>query len=246
MFFQAPLGYTRDATAGAINLDNTLNSLGYFVEFGSDQDFLPTFLSSSVKPRYRYRLMQFFQPAEKMAVYAENWTGRAAGAKAVWFGDPLALPLSGAAEVRPASVLADNVLFLILRPKRSDKEFAAANPKPRPIAKDYVYDSRPASAILPANYGDYPSRHQLPPIVAVTLVAIDETSANRLESRFGATPPLQALGIGNLFQQENDTNDPNTYSADLQTLKDKLTENRITFRIFETEVMLRSSKWTKD
>lgn len=246
IFFQSPLGYSRDPDASVANLDNMLNSIGYFVEFGSDQDFLPSFLSSSVKPRYRYRLMQLLQPSEEMAVYKENWLGRANGTKASWFSTPLGLPLTGTGGVRPASVLGDNILFLVLRPKRSDKEFDAANPKPQPIAPDYTYDSRPLATILPSQYPNFPSRHQLPPIVAVTLVAIDEASAVRLENRFGTTPPLQALGLNNLFQSEADTNVPSQYHIDLENLKSVLTENKVNFRIFETEVMLRSSKWTKD
>lgn len=246
IFFQAPLGFTQDSADGAVNLDNTLNAMGYFVEFGSDADFLPAFLSGSVDPRYRYRLMQFFQPTEEMAVYTENWGSRANGTKAAWFATPLALPLKGASKVRPAGVIAENVLYLVLRAKRSDKEYAAANPKPTPIAPNYTYDSRPLPVIAPSDAAKYPSRHQLPPLVAVTLVAIDETSAARLADRFGSTPPLQALGIDNLFQTTADTNDPAAYQADLDTLKQTLAANNVTFRIFETEVMLRSSKWTKD
>lgn len=242
VFFQSPLGYTKDS--GAVNLDNTLNALGYFVEFGSDQDFLPSFLSTSVKPRYRYRLMQFFQPSEEMTVYTENWAGRAEGAKAAWFANSLALPLAGAPKVRPASMLADNVLYLVIRPKRSDKDYNPSNPNP--IAKDYTYDSRPKPVISPSEMSSRPTRHQLPPIVSVTLVAIDEASAIRLEAQHGSTPPLQALGIANLFQTEPDTNDPQKYLEDLDKLKQTLVNNRITFRIFETDVMLRSSKWTKD
>jgi uncharacterized protein (TIGR02599 family) len=242
VFFQSPLGYTR--VAGSVNLDNTLNSLGYFVEFGSDQDFLPSFLSGSVNPRYRYRLMQFFQPSEEMTVYIENWSGRSEGTKAAWFAAPLALPLSGSANVRPASVLADNILYLVIRPKRSDKDYNPSNPNP--IARDYVYDSRPKPVISPAEMSSRPTRHQLPPIVAVTLVAIDEASAIRLENQYGSAAPLQALGIANLFQSEPDTNNPQKYQEDLETLKETLAKNRITYRIFETEVMLRASKWTKD
>lgn len=181
-----------------------------------------------------------------MAVYTEDWAARANGAKASWFAAPLALPLQGTSNVRPASVLADNILYLVLRPRRSAKEYEAASPKPVPIAPNYTYDSRPKAAITPAEAKGYPSRHQLPPLVAVTLIAIDETSAARLESRFGSTPPLEALGIANLFQTAADTNDPAAYEADLETLKTVLANNKINFRIFETEVMLRSSKWTKD
>lgn len=245
VFFQALQGYTQDPSSGAAHLDSTLNTLGYFVEFGSDQDFLPSFLDGKVEPRYRYRLMQFFQPTENMSVYKEAWAGRAGGTKANWFSDPLTLPLKGTANNRPASVLAENVLYLVLRPKRSDKEYAAAHPKPTPIAPNYTYDSRPQAVIPLAQAASFPSRHQLPPIVAVTLVAIDETSAIRLQNQFGTTPPLAALGIANLFQNTADTNDPALYQADLNTLKQKLADNNVTFRIFETEVMLQASKWTQ-
>lgn len=222
VFFQAPLGYTLNT--GSINLDNTLNAVGYFVEFASDKDMLPGLVSNTVTPHYRYRLVQFLQPTENLDVYLESWASRANGTSAKWFKNALELGVASATKPRPVNVLADNILFLIIRPK--------------PDLAGYTYDSRPKAIIKPSEKSTYPTRHQLPPRVAVTLVAIDEASAIRLENQYGATPPLDKLGLANLFQ------DSTQYDANLRDMKSKFADAHINYRIFETEVLIRTSKWT--
>ncbi|HSI85539.1 MAG: Verru_Chthon cassette protein C [Candidatus Methylacidiphilales bacterium] len=231
VFFQAPLGFTTDANARA--LDNVLNGVGYFVEFGTDADQIPDFVTSKIKPRNRYRLMQFLQPSESLLVYKEAWKSRTTGTKATWFSTSLT------ATSRPAHVVAENILFVLLRPKRSDKEYAN-NTTLKPLAPNYLYDTQPN----PYSAADI-NRYQLPPLLQVTVVAIDEASAIRLEAKYGTTPPLTTLAPG-LFETTTDTNDPTKFNADMATLENALIAAKVNYRIFDTEVMIRSSKWSEN
>ena len=76
---------------------------------------------------------------------------------------------------------------------------------------------------------------QVPPLVRVTMVAIDETSAVRLED--GTTRP--AIVDNNLFR--NTAN----YEQDLETLVEYLNEEEINHKVFSSMVMLRSGKWSE-
>lgn len=232
IFFQVPTGFTLQANAKP--LDNTLNGTGYFVEFGSDKDFIPDFVGTQIKPRFRYRLVQFIQPAEGNLVYQEKWTSRTVGGPAAWFKTPMAT------SERPTRILAENVIVALFQPKRSEKEHAE-NPGLPPLAKDYAYDSQPK---LPSTSV---ARHQLPPLVDVTLIAIDEASAIRLQAEYGESPPLDGiLGGQKLFTTSANTNEPAAYEQDLQILREALIKKNINYRIFNTEVIIRASKWSED
>ena len=232
IFFQVPTGFTLNSDQK--QLDNTLNGTGYFVEFGSDKDLIPDFVGTQIKPRYRYRLVQFIQPAEGNLIYQEKWASHLEGGPATWFKTPL----SGSE--RPTRILAENVIVALFQPKRSDKEYALSPGLP-PLAKNYAYDSQPK---MPSTSV---ARHQLPPLVDVTLVAIDEASATRLQAEYGQSPPLDGiLGGQKLFTTTPDTNDPTAYEADLEKLKTALIAKNINYRIFNTEVIIRSSKWSEN
>lgn len=232
LFFQAPLGFTLDRDAK--KLDNVLNSIGYFVEFGSDKDLLPDFVADEIEPRYRYRLVQFIQPSEDVGIYTEAWTTRDTNTGANWFRTPL-----GSTD-RPARILAENVIAMVVQPKRSQREFEA-NPGLPPLARDYAYDSRPKSPSTSV------TRYQLPPLVEITLVAIDEASATRLQSEFGDQPPLQAiLGGKQLFTTIADTNIPAPFQQDLAELEAALRKKNLNYRIFSSEVIIRASKWSEN
>lgn len=230
VFFQAPLGFTLDGQAR--ELDNMLNSTGYFTEFGSDQDLIPDFIATKVKARHRYRLVQFIQPAEENAIYTEKWAIRSTGAGASWFKGPL-----GATD-RPVRILAENVVAVLIQPKRSDKE-ASANASLSPLAPNYSYDSQPRPS------GGSVNRYQLPPLVDVTLVAIDEPSAVRLALKNGQNPPLAGT-LQNLFTTTADTNDLEAFRTDMDTLAEALAAAKLNFRVFSSEVGIRASKWNED
>jgi uncharacterized protein (TIGR02599 family) len=119
-------------------------------------------------------------------------------------------------------VLAENVVTLIVLPER------AANDSGPALAPVFSYDSRNAGNLL--------TLHQLPPRVRLVLVAMDSISAERLAGQKGANPPQ--LVSAALFQQAAQLD------ADLATLDNSLTAQKIGHRIFQREILLPSSSWS--
>ncbi|HEX4086014.1 MAG TPA: Verru_Chthon cassette protein C [Chthoniobacteraceae bacterium] len=224
VFFQAPLGYSEPMASTGVQLtglDSLLNSLGYFVEFNSDTSYEPSFLGTvnTIKPRYRFRLMQFLEPANSFSVYSYT-SGQPTYDKMQWFESAFGTP--GAT---PDHILAENILALILLPKLSAEE----DPTGASIAPAYAYDT--------ANATDQTTINQLPPEVQLTLVAIDEASANRLAVLNGSNMP-PVLSGSNLFTSASQ------YSADIQTVETTLTQQHINFRLFTTNAIIRAAKWS--
>ena len=225
IFFQAPLGYS-DA-ADFRGLENLLNSWGYYIDFSSDSQTRPAFLDSlnpKLPLRYRYRLMELMQPSNKLAIYSaptsNGWTGTG------WF--------TGALSATPSQVhvLAENVVALVLLPKLSPKEDSTGTA----LAPEYSYDSTVTNgnaALNPFN--------QLPPLVQVTLVALDDLSAGRVAN--GEQAP--DLGISGLFDP-NSPNSASNYQADLAKLQGTLAAKKLNYRIFSTQVVLRAAKWSRN
>ena len=248
IFFQAPLGYTTNATY--TDLKKLLNTCGYFVEFGSDQPSWPTFLQGkpsppAPQPRYRFRLMELMEPSEWLTLY--NYTSGTSGSIPKnptytgheWFTTPLA------ASPRPARVVAENIVALVLQPKLSAGDIAGLNKNggaysDASLAPNYNYDSTAINSDANIN-----PKNQLPPVVQVTMVALDENSANRMTAR-GASN--LAAKLGTLFA------DATKYDADLrrnpasssdQSLEKYLIDNKINYRIFTTSVSLKGAKWSR-
>ncbi len=119
-------------------------------------------------------------------------------------------------------VLAENVVTLIVLPER------AANDSGPALAPAYSYDSR--------DTGNKVTLHQLPPRLWLVLVAIDAASAERLAQQDGANPP--ALVPATLFQQAAQL------TADVATLDNALTAQKIGHRIFQRQILLPSSAWS--
>lgn len=208
LYFETPEAISADATK-----DQTmglLNALGYYVQFGGDDGYRPAVLPN--QKRYRYRLMQTLQPTENLQVFTgANWTNGMAN---------YAWPL------------ADNVIALIVWPRRSVVEDAAGTN----ISPAYVYDSRialPASASIPPSI----QYAQMPPTVQLTMVVIDEPSAIRQTP--GSDEPT---AIKNAL--EGKFTDVTRYQSDLTALQDALTAAHINYRTFNTTVTLRESKWS--
>jgi len=216
VFFQAPLGYA--VNANYTNLTNGLNACGYFVQFGSDQATRPGFLNNppaNAPQRYRYRLMEMTQRTENFSVYStttgNTWFQTAAGSN--------------------SRVIAENVIALVLLPKLAPGEQATSG-TPTDLTSDYSYDSRttdPAKSI---------TKNQLPPIMQVTAVVLDEGSAIRLDK--GSNPPNLGIDISTLFKNVAD------YAKDLKSLQDTLNANRIVYRVFTTDVSIMGAKWSSN
>ena len=228
VFFQIPGGYS--ATNTLKTLTTTLNAVGFFIEFGSDNSLRPDFLSNStsINERYRYRLMQMQQPTESLQIYSTN-TGTA------WFTNPLA------SAVRPVNVLAENVVALVIIPKLSETEDPS---NVALVTNNYNYDSRATKSYSATSASGTTisgtTLHQLPPLVEVIMVALDETSAQRAAASSGTNAP--DFGQSTLFTQITN------YAGltnDLDTLENTLRSRGMIFRTYRTVVGIRGSKWSK-
>jgi len=225
IFFQAPLGFS----SGFRNLNNLFNGRGYFVAFGSDENFKPSFVDS--EPRYRYRLMEFRPPAEANQVFADGKEEREAGQPqqfSEWFQQAMAGIGEGDFEDH-LNPLAENIATLVVSPRDTLESVTGSRRNTySEIAPDYLYDSNDSSE-------DFESYvQQVPPLVRVTMVAIDEASAVRLED--GSNRP--EIVPSNLFRNTG------RYQDDVEELTESLNQRNINHKIFSTVVMLRGSKWT--
>lgn len=169
---------------------------------------MPNHVSPSANP-YRYRLMQLLVPMENNTIYTAS--GNA------WFNgvSTKAVPV------------ADNIIAMIIRPQ---------DPASTPVdlTSNFTYDST-----LNASNSTQPvTAHQLPPVVQVTVVAIDEVSAARLTQ--GSTPPgAITAALAGKFSTTT------SYDKDLTDLESSLVAAGIDCRIFTSAVPIRESKWTK-
>jgi uncharacterized protein (TIGR02599 family) len=223
VFFQAPLGWSNTYTQPQL-----LNACGFYLVYGPDPN-VPSFLPGLFASRYRYRLMQFLQPSENMTVYQTS----AGTTEDNWF----TTPITGSYDKTSNSVLAENVVALVIWPKASSGDQTAGTAQ---IPPSYSYDTRQSGTAATYN--------QLPPIVEVTMVCIDEPSALRLNNT--VTPPNATVGV---TQSGNPLFTTATYpaagqqsqmDADLTRMETTLTTNHLTFRVFQTEVAIGGAKWS--
>lgn len=234
VFFQIPGGMTSNSTLKPLN--NTLNAIGFFLEFGQDDALRPTFLAgmTSIPKRYRYRLLQMQQPTENLQIYSSS-NGTA------WFQDPLGFgSITVNATARPVNVLAENVIALVIIPRLSPTE----DPTGAALVKtDYNYDSRAAKSYSATSATGTTmsgtTLHQLPPLVEVIMVAIDETSAQRLAAEFGTNPP--DLGQNDLFKIISSITD---VDADIDKLEKNLVDKKLNYRIYRSVAGIRGAKWS--
>jgi uncharacterized protein (TIGR02599 family) len=236
---------TLDLTTNAYGaMDNLLNSWGYFIEVGYDLD-RPSFITPAVAPkRWRSRLMEFMQPAEQMAVYDLPYPTATTPWSEItsWVSTPLNIPRTS--PTRPVRNLAENVIALILLPKLSAQDEVARGSSANALSPNFIYDST-KTANPPNTPGDAEinPKNQLPPIVQVTMVAIDERSAARYVERYGTTavigPDTSQMFLNNskTFEQ------PGT--GELAVYERRLVDMGITYRIFTSNVSIRGAKWSR-
>ncbi|MFT5465333.1 MAG: hypothetical protein ACI8UO_000427 [Verrucomicrobiales bacterium] len=245
VFFQAPLGVTDNREYST--LPNLLNARAYYIQFNTDRDYRPQFLATyKIPERYRYRLMEWIPPTEQNRIYsdgAQETDGENYNPLDPKFQDWFEKDLE--AYSRP---LAENVVALIFSPREPVADsLAAANPAKadresfRRIARNYDFDSEDP---------DNPNfRHLLPPLVKVTLVAIDEVSALRYEEVYGgeasSTPYLQTHMTGSWMTSADD------YASDLKELTDSFNDDtantagvKVRYKVFSTSVAIVGSKWS--
>jgi uncharacterized protein (TIGR02599 family) len=131
--------------------------------------------------------------------------------------------------VGSANPLADNIIGMIVWPRKSPGE----DPSGSALTLDYSYDSRANDTSSPQPE----TAAQLPPIVALTLVAIDEPSAARLCTGPSAPTEIATIMDG-LFQVSSQTG----YDDDLRKLEARLVAANLTYRIFTAMIPIRESK----
>jgi uncharacterized protein (TIGR02599 family) len=218
VFFQAPFGFTSNSTYGG--MESMVNTWGYFIEFGSDSALRPDPVNTAGVPeKYRFRLYEMMEPSESLSLY--KYTGNSTASKTytgrTWFTDALDQPN------RSSRVLAENIVALIFRP---------LDPSNASLTTNYTYDTAGDGAIATQTA----SEHQLPPYIEVTMIAIDEASARRLEN--GSAPP--DLGLTGLFDSTS------SYDTDLEDLRTNLADRQINYRIFTANVSIQGAKWSRN
>lgn len=263
LFFHAPFG-TVDTAQGAITgisgLENLLNVWGYYVEFGDDSAIRPGFLSTGATkwpPKYRFRLMEFRQSSEQMATYryTSGLNPRdVSKAAAIGYQGSDWYKLAANQTNPPCRVMANNIVALIITPRLSAQDeqnlpatLQSSSADFSPLAPSYCYDSsltqNPGQPF--ANPATNP-KSQLPPVLQITLVAIDEASADRVNLTAASS---DIFGLSGKFSSTAN------YSSDLlqnpaagrgASLENALLARKVNYRIFTTSVAIRSAKWSRN
>jgi uncharacterized protein (TIGR02599 family) len=226
IFFTAPLGHTDDK-ANYGRLVNTVHGCGYYVEY-MQESALPTFLSGRVDQKWRWRLRQFIEPAEDSIVQAAGWTD---ATRLDWFQRYFT------SASPPVYDLADNILLLVVLPMLPNSEDLG-----NALAPAYTYDSRIDVSFTtkpPTGTGYTESTiYQLPPLVRVIMVAIDDRTALRLDPDNSSTP-VEVIPTG-LFT------DSINIQADLDSLRTSLdSRDNFTYRVFDSTVSIAGAKWSQ-
>jgi uncharacterized protein (TIGR02599 family) len=232
VFFQAPLGNTKEGENA--NLNNLLCGRGYYVLYGSDAPFLPAFLPNTYA-KMRFRLMEYSPAAETNRIYSDGFRPIETNNGSSWFERDAMAPINASEtdENRsPARPIAENIIALIISPRLSPKE--AGNLDPTSIAPTYEYDStKVANVTTPGTQG---TQHLIPPLLEVTMVALDGPSAEKLENLSHSPSLLGDAGVS--------FSNAASYQEDVKSLEDYLIEQRLNFRVFRATIPMRSSKWS--
>lgn len=230
VFFQAPLGFSDEKDFDG--LETLLNTSGFFVEFASDLPSRPDFINRMVPPvlqRHRFRLMEFMQASNRLQVYTPSPAG--------WLKD---LFTATAPATVPVFSRAENVIALVVLPKLAPEE----DPSGTRLSPGYTY----SSTFDRANDPTINSLNQLPPLVQITLVGLDEGSAAKI-AREAGNGTMPELGLAALFKTGypgSAEKHADRFMEDLEILKKTLADRRLTYRIFTTQVSIRGAKWSRD
>jgi uncharacterized protein (TIGR02599 family) len=210
VFFQAPLGVTNTPSEYG-SLNSTLNTCGFYITFSTNPT-APSFMSTASNP-YRYRLMEMCLPTELDYIY------RSVGS-INWF--------TASQFLSDAQPLADNIVLLLIQPQDPAST-------PSDITTNYSYVSTLNTATLPAQSVN---NNQLPPVLMVTMVAIDEASARQIQNGSTAPAAITNAALGKFTVSAN-------YASDLASFESALTAAHIHYQVFSSAIPMRESKWTK-
>jgi uncharacterized protein (TIGR02599 family) len=140
-----------------------------------------------------------------------------------------------------ARVLAENIVALIIVPKLAQKD-REVHGRMDDLAPFFMYDSWRILAKDPKFEMRAARYNQLPPIVQVTMIAIDEPSAQRLADRYKEELPDWAEGLFDRVGTEQEMRD------EITALEKKIASDptKPAYRTFSTDVVIRGSKWSRD
>jgi uncharacterized protein (TIGR02599 family) len=228
VFFFAPLGFS-NGNATLSDLPNLLNACGYYAEFGPDTNLRPSFLAS-LPDKHRYRLIENILPTQSFNTSCGGYpafTDTNENNDDLWISSGLA----GANSVK--NVLCENIIALIIRPEvaKQDATLLGLPNEYSLTSTGYIYDSRAGrSGVSALQFA------QLPPMLRVVMVAVDEKSAARLTT--GTTPPTEFQLNPGWFQN------PANLDQDLAALEAQLIDAKVQFRIFNQVIPLRGAKFS--
>ena len=234
IFFQTPGGFGTNEEDEALN--DLLNARGYFVEYGEDSAFKPAFLLEHTKPRYRFRLMELRPPADSLLVYLSNLRDDPKKElQRQWFTKSISSEFEGGSNVRP---IADNIIAAFFLPK-----FSEANTGDLALlTDDYSYDSREWQNGTSSPRAVY-SKNLMPPLLEITMVAVDEKSMIRFQQlNGGSEAEMPAFVPDELFRNYSSYD---SYTDDLERMKSALDTKKISYRVFNQTVSLRSAGWSR-
>jgi uncharacterized protein (TIGR02599 family) len=166
-----------------------------------------------------------------------------------------------------ARVMAENIVGLILLPKLPERDrvipgTTTVDPNQLELAPFMEYDSWRLLTTVNMDARDQVSNAQidnrvreniLPPVVQLTMIALDEPTASRL--RDAGKETLPATWLAERFRQRIDTvqkfdQEMQALVEDIQQASDSGNPDRVNFkinyRIFTTDVVIRGSKWSRD
>jgi len=213
VFFQAPIGIA--ASDDLRGLNTLLNGMGYYIQFSGDGSFRPSIVNGEEKRRYR--LVQMRIPSENLNVYtATNATDY------TWF----------TSQTKRGYPVSDNIILLVVWPRLPFQE----DPEGGVLSLNFTYNSR----LNASNVSQPRTASQLPPVVEVLMVAIDEASAVRL-THSTAEPPAIKSALQGKFQ----TASQSAFGEDLKQLESALTDAKINYQIFHSAIPMRESKWSE-
>jgi uncharacterized protein (TIGR02599 family) len=168
---------------------------------------------AQLEDRPRFRLYQWLPPSVSLSSAAD--TGRLSDD--TW--------ITPETEIHP---LGENIIVFVARVPRENNGDTI----------EYGWDS-----LTEWTSDDQPYQmHQLPQLVEITMVGIEEGAANRLAGEATSAAEASAfLGVENL---ETLFSDPESFETDLATVKDGLQSRGVPYRVFQTTISLRGSRWS--
>jgi len=146
------------------------------------------------------------------------------------------------------SVLAPNYIYDSSLQSFSEK-FPFMDPATGLPATVYLNEgskSADYSSSDPQVAGEVNPFNQLPPVVQVTMVALDDLAAQRFVDRFGKGALTEVTeGLFTVAcQSGTKSNQQTQYEKDLATLEQRLVDKKLTYRVFSTNVTIRGAKWS--